>query len=648
MLHDLVLALTGHGGDIFIMKDDSSYDVVNDLGFFHPSELQIIHQLLNIGSHYKKITNFCDTYDTVQIIREPDYRGGLYLSSLAGALRSSVKVYHTSVVHIEHQLLDDPELPLSQMLNTLQPLASLLAALAGLVSQIEEKSVHGCKILEVLHKQTALSVSNIKETFVRIEQTVHSVLYDQLTHWMLYGILLDPHNELFIQMASITISGLTDNEDFSQADDVNLLEYEAPKRTQECTLRLEMLPSHIPLHVAEEILFIGEAILVYEREGKKDTSIDFMSVASHIGLVLKNKEQEFLNFFRELADAPTFSIIEFSKVVETIRHCVSQELCTLVMDAGLVTELGDLKYVYLLGRGELYQTLIPAITPFMKFTTSSNSNFNALFQMAGRQVLLDDEMLEKFILVRKSSSAAQSSSESHDKGWSNLRIEYNAKWPLHKLFTTGVQDKYNAIFNFLLDIRRAQYRLQQLWITQMTNSYSETDRLTWTLRHQMSLLIDNIQYYLQVDVLESQHWQLIAEIGKTHDYQRLAMAHHNFLVSIAAQCFLNNKLISSGLHILLNLIHKFCTLLEGRINADIRSVANLQSKKSEVDTTEEIKLISKFFERDAYNLFISLSRLSLLHRSQHTAQLIMRIDFNKFYSSNAKRFKSPFDLERTN
>ena len=45
------------------------------------------------------------------------------------------------------------------------------------------------------------------------------------------------------------------------------------------------------------------------------------------------------------------------------------------------------------------------------------SDFNALFQLAGRQVLLEDEMLEKFTLVRKPSSTGTTaqSSEVHSK-----------------------------------------------------------------------------------------------------------------------------------------------------------------------------------------------------------------------------------------
>lgn len=635
---------------MFVGKEDFRFEVSNDLGFLHPSEYAIVNQILEIGTYYKKITHFCNTYDIVRVHADKDHRCGLYLSSLAAALNRTTHAFHTTVVELELKLLNDPHLPLSELLLTLQPMAPLLATLSSLVTQIEEKNIHGCMILEVLHKHTANSVSHVRQVLMRIEQEVHTVLYDQLTHWLLHGLLLDPHHELFIH--SITSTKATD--EMLQMDALSLEESENSVLHPECTLRLDMLPSHIPLTVAEKILFIGECILVFEREARKDSEIvDMAAVSSHNGQVLKSREEEFKGLIHALGQEPTFSIIQFSQVIETIRHCVSEELWKLVMEAGLIAELGDLKAVFLLGRGELYQTLIPSITPFLRKSSSPVANFDGLFQLAGRQVLLEDGMLEKFTLSLKTQMPLQPSQTKvqPDKSWQNLRLDYHAKWPLYKLFTPAVQDKYNAIFTFLLDVRRAQYRLQQLWITQMRTKFhrkSEMDRLQWTLRHHMSLLIDNIQYYLQVDVLESQHWQLVTEIQKTQDYQHLARAHHNFLVSISAQCFLNNTVVSGSLQQLLKFVHKFCTILENTYSnesKDVRSVSTLGTKPTLLSDIDQIKELSEAFERAAAQLFIVLSNLRLHQGSQHTSQLIMRIDYNKYYSKNTtvRRFKSPLD-----
>nr|XP_045612841.1 gamma-tubulin complex component 4-like [Procambarus clarkii] len=654
MLHDLISAVKGIGGDMFVGKEDFGFEVSNDLGFLHPSEFAIIHQILDIGTHYKKITNFCNIYDIVRVNTDKIHRCGLYLSSLATALRKTARTFQTTVVELEYRLLSDPHLPLSELLLTLTPTAPLLAALASLVTQIEDKNVHGCMILEVLHKHTANSVAHVKHVLMRIEQEVHSVLFDQLTHWLLYGLLLDPHQELFIHTA-------TCHESLGELQDMDALSLEgfdsSSTLNPECKLRLEMLPSHIPISVAERILFIGEAILVFEREARKDYgAADTASLSPHSGQVLKSREEEFKGLIEALGQESTFSILQFSQVIETIRHCVSQELWILVMEAGLVAELGDLKAVFLLGRGELYQTLIPSITPFL-LNSSANANFDGLFQLAGRQVLLEEGMLEKFTLSLKPQPAVTSiqTKAQSDKSWRSLKLDYHAKWPLHKLLTPGAQDKYNAIFSFLLDVRRAQYRLQQLWITQMRTKFhrkSEADRLQWTLRHHMSLLVDNIQYYLQVDVLESQHWQLIADIGKIQDYQHLARAHHNFLVSVSAQCFLNNSMVSNSLQQLLKLVHKFCTILESLFNNEskdrnlaLRSVVPLGTQPVILSSAEQIMELNEAFERAAAQLFFVLSNLRLHQGSQYTSQLIMRIDYNKYYSKNTavRRFTSPLD-----
>ena len=91
-------------------------------------------------------------------------------------------------------------------------------------------------------------------------------------------------------------------------------------------------------------------------------------------------------------------------------------------------------------------------------------DLNSLLKAAGRQVLLDN-VLEKFTLTLASNDPQQT----NDSGnvWNNLKMNYNVKWPLHKLFRPQEQEKYNKIFVFLLDVRRAQYRLQHLWISQM-------------------------------------------------------------------------------------------------------------------------------------------------------------------------------------
>ena len=52
----------------------------------------------------------------------------------------------------------------------------------------------------------------------RVEQAVHVILYEQLTHWLLYGLLLDPHQELFVKAEMKTITSTSSSNSNSTPD----------------------------------------------------------------------------------------------------------------------------------------------------------------------------------------------------------------------------------------------------------------------------------------------------------------------------------------------------------------------------------------------------------------------------------------------
>lgn len=51
-------------------------------------------------------------------------------------------------------------------------------------------------------------------------------------------------------------------------------------------------------------------------------------------------------------------------------------------------------------------------------------------------------------------------------------------------------------------------------------------------------VIDNLQYYLQVDVLESQYTILQTAINSTKDFEQIQRAHTIFQANILSQTFL--------------------------------------------------------------------------------------------------------------
>lgn len=58
------------------------------------------------------------------------------------------------------------------------------------------------------------------------------------------------------------------------------------------------------------------------------------------------------------------------------------------------------------------------------------------------------------------------------------------------------------------------------------------------LRNNLMFVINNLQYYLQVDVLESQYTIMENTMKNTRDFEEIQRAHSIFLANVISQTFL--------------------------------------------------------------------------------------------------------------
>lgn len=87
----------------------------------------------------------------------------------------------------------------------------------------------------------------------------------------------------------------------------------------------------------------------------------------------------------------------------------------------------------------------------------------------------------------------------------NLHLKYIYKWPLNILFSPMTIERYNHVFRFLLTVRKLQYDLQLVWTRHKWNARTAAPVHLNILnfRNHLTFFFDNLQYYIQVDVLES-------------------------------------------------------------------------------------------------------------------------------------------------
>ena len=195
-------------------------------------------------------------------------------------------------------------------------------------------------------------------------------------------------------------------------------------------------------------------------------------------------------------------------------------------------------------------------------------------------------------------------------------MTYTVPWPLHLIISPKVLKKYNEVFKFLLLAKRTQLLLHKAWTDQKKDKIKITNTEAWQLRSHMMFVVDNLQYYLMADVLESQFSLLLNRLEHSSNFEELKQAHDIFLSSVISNTFVNNKPVNQCLTELLQCCIMYCKLME--FQKDFKG--------------QKLQEISENFSRQSSWLFKLLTSIKSRQTGSQLAQLLLRIDFNRYFS----------------
>lgn len=423
----------------------------------------------------------------------------------------------------------------------------------------------------------------------------------------------------------------------------------------------DMLPHYFPRSWAEKVLFIGQTVLMFNsdpRELANDGTSD-IDLANEVEKqsVWGEQEQMFFQKFHELQDVDNLTVITFEQIVDDIKRCVTEHLSEIaITEADLSKQLKLIKDFYLLGRGELYYEFIRGLKPLYDNVITANTvrDINRTFQVAAASVNIHDDVdLFTFDMVKEEVDSFVYETRGF---FSFLVLRYKIKWPLHLMFSPKVLERYNDLFRFLIRIKKAQHDLHDVWCHHREIKVQRDSKLL-QFRNKLMFLIDNLQYYLQVDVLESQFSIMMNKINETRDFEQIQRAHSCFQANILGLCFLlesvsfsnfTRKLllydlskslqtdtttsrtaaISFAENPVLKVLNKILQLVDNFTGfAYICSNPMAVSDKSTFNSFEEI------FANHVESL---MKMLTGLQTSAPLAQLLLRLDFNYWFSTNSK------------
>lgn len=113
---------------------------------------------------------------------------------------------------------------------------------------------------------------------------------------------------------------------------------------QQFSLRTEMLPSYIPIRVAEKILFVGESVQMFENHNHSPSRAGTGSFCCNLlewdlfflcgttqhvsvvfsGSILKHQEDMFAAELHRLKQQTLFSLVDFENLIDRIRSTVAE------------------------------------------------------------------------------------------------------------------------------------------------------------------------------------------------------------------------------------------------------------------------------------------------------------------------------------
>ncbi|KAF5732646.1 Tubulin gamma complex-associated protein isoform 1 [Tripterygium wilfordii] len=373
----------------------------------------------------------------------------------------------------------------------------------------------------------------------------------------------------------------------------------------------------------------------------------------------------------DLKEQSEFHKRSFECAVDSIRAIAASHLWQLVVvRADLNGHLKALKDYFLLAKGDFFQCFLEESRQLMRLPprqSTAEADLMIPFQLAATKTIGEEDNYFSRVSLRmpsfgiavkstqveipktKASTEGNSgavlqtaSSEMSFDGWDGIALEYSVDWPLQLFFTQEVLSKYHRMFQYLLRLKRTQMELEKSWASLMHQDHSDFSkhrkdpinssaalqrrqhfRPMWRVREHMAFLIRNLQFYIQVDVIESQWNALQSRIQDSHDFTQLVGFHQEYLSALISQSFLDIGSVSRILDSIMQLCLQFCWIID---NQD-------SSQKS-----AELEHITEEFNKKSNSLYTILrsSRLAGSQRAPFLRRFLLRLNFNVFFEATAR------------
>ncbi|KER32716.1 hypothetical protein T265_01206 [Opisthorchis viverrini] len=592
ILRELIFVLNGVSGTL--IKSDPTTDAfwISNNVYIHPGDCDSIMRISDCGWLHDRVRQFITRI-------QHDRLAGPMSQSLASGLHENLVEYHRLVSTLESQLgreargasacpsssrtLDDrsdiggfrtegvgdltsdamstdQNLTITRLALWTQEPRFRLRFLASLCDVCQGK--RGGALASEVYAYTRHGDPEVSKMLRNILKNLASTLLHLISLWIYDGQLDDPYQEFFVACNPSVKKERLWHDKYS--------------------IRRQMVPSFITHAQANKILLAGKSISFLQQAcGEKGSIKNREAIrASRLKRVEAVYEQDFDS--------------SFDKMVVTVYRQTSRYLLdTLIERYHFVAHLRATRQFLLLGQGDFITHLMDLLDAALNkpATQLLTHRLTSILETAIRATNAQYEQPE--VLQRLGVRLLDASPA--DTGWDVFSLDYHVDGPLGTIFTDDCRLMYLRSFNFLWRAKRMEFTLSNMWKQQLIASRMEHDlnmdlgpvlHLSELLGAELRHCVQQLQYYVNFEVLECAWERLHKRIQAATDLDEVIEAHHAFLSSVIMRCLLDaaSRQVIGQLRTIFDLILSFAQL-----HQELNNLASAELAARERYTNEMVE-----------------------------------------------------------
>eukprot|EP00189_Rhodosorus_marinus_P000257 CAMPEP_0113967952 /NCGR_PEP_ID=MMETSP0011_2-20120614/9233_1 /TAXON_ID=101924 /ORGANISM="Rhodosorus marinus" /LENGTH=556 /DNA_ID=CAMNT_0000980927 /DNA_START=322 /DNA_END=1989 /DNA_ORIENTATION=- /assembly_acc=CAM_ASM_000156 len=556
MLQEVIYSLAGFTGDVVFedpapsASEAAGLKLADGVPILEKSERATITRVLKLGSAARDL----------QYLRDVGC-DSLYLSSVFESAGAIIEKFQEDLLDIERRAGLELLTGATSLELALRSWEAILPEASDCMRGAFERKLSGPDVLHYIQARSSRSLSNpsILRMYRLLINGCEATMRVQLLSWLLYGDIIDPNDEFFIEVAG----------DGGKAPQV----------------REERLPAWMESKNAHDLLYAGQA-LAEMRQRKHEIKIDF---GQHVDAVV--------------AAGSEFAM---AIAVSRLKNRVSEEVGTLVPPGSIKELLSSIRDYPLLGRGLLWDLFIEEV--------DKSLNIEAGVRIA-EELGFENVTFSSFNGVTSPC--------------------LSPPWPLSEVVTSEQEQLYADVFTMLLSVRKAGKHVNSAWLAIHRHGlllcrqrlHDKTEHrlqlLFQALRARMGILLENLMFYFQIDVVESYMSGLSSQLEESSDSFPMAVKlHKKAIIGVYTECLVGSRVISSCLVQILEQVESFTSFVSQRERS-----WKYDEEPDLGSMLEGLEKLERDFMRSSGLLFELLSSVKSVEGSSNLARLILRLDW---------------------